>query len=119
VFSRGKNANAKDESQAMDAELVQQIGRRQMELEWLKNNLSSSHAPEQRKLVDHDHPERSISRQDAPLGLARSTLHYRPTPVCESTLRIMARIDALDLEDPCRGIRRMVDYPANKGNPNS
>jgi putative transposase len=34
------------------------------------------------------------------LGLPRSTLYYRPTPVRESTLRIMARIDALYLGTP-------------------
>jgi putative transposase len=32
--------------------------------------------------------------------------------VRESTLRIMARIDALYLEDPCSGSRRMVAYLA-------
>ena len=47
----------------------------------------------------------------------RSTLYYRPTPVRESTLRIMARIDALYLEDPCSGSRRMVDYLARDGIP--
>ena len=52
------------------------------------------------KLVDHDHPELSVSRQCLLLGLRRSTLYYRPIPVRESTLRIMARIDALYLEDP-------------------
>ena len=35
----------------------------------------------------------------------------------ESTLRIMARIDALYLEDPCSGSRRMVDYLARDGIP--
>jgi len=54
----------------------------------------------------------SVSRQCALLGLPRSTLYYRPTPVRVSTLRIMARIDALYLEDPCSGSRRMVDYLA-------
>jgi len=68
-------------------------------------------------LVDHDHPELTISRQCALLGLPRSTLYYRPTPVRESTLRIMARIDALYLEDPCSGSRRMVDYLARDGIP--
>ena len=38
-------------------------------------------------------------------------------PVRESTLRIMARIDALYLEDPCSGSRRMVDYLAREGIP--
>jgi len=51
------------------------------------------------------------------LGLPRSTLYYRPTQVRESTLRIMARIDALYLEDPCSGSRRMVDYLAREGIP--
>ena len=35
----------------------------------------------------------------------------------ESTLRIMARIDALYLEDPCSGSRRMVGYLARDGIP--
>jgi len=51
------------------------------------------------------------------LGLARSTLYYQPISVRESTLRIMARIDVLYLEDPCSGIRRMVDYMARDGIP--
>jgi putative transposase len=37
--------------------------------------------------------------------------------VRESTLRIMARIDALYLEDPCSGSRRMVGYLAREGLP--
>jgi putative transposase len=37
--------------------------------------------------------------------------------VRESTLRIMARIDAHYLEDPCSGSRRMVGYLARNGIP--
>ncbi|WP_315856428.1 IS3 family transposase [Synechococcus sp. J7-Johnson] len=68
-------------------------------------------------MVDHDHPDLSVSRQCALLGLPRSTLYYQPTPVRASTLRIMARIDAHYLEDPCSGSRRMVDYLARDGIP--
>ncbi len=69
-----------------------------------KKSLSCSDARELRKLVDHNHPEVSVgSCQCALLGLPRSTLYYRPTPVPASTLRIMARIDALYLEDPLSG----------------
>jgi len=82
-----------------------------------QKNLSCSDARELRKLVDHDHPELSVSRQCALLGLPRSTLHYRPISVRESALQIMARIDALYLEDPCSGSRRMVDYLAREGIP--
>jgi putative transposase len=82
-----------------------------------QKSLSCSDARELRKLVDHGHPELSVSRQCALLGLPRSTLYYRPTPVRASTLRIMARIDALYLEDPCSGSRRMVEYLAREGIP--
>jgi hypothetical protein len=50
-------------------------GRLQLELAWLKKNLSCSYAYELRKLIDQDHPELSIGRQSVLLGLARST-HY-------------------------------------------
>jgi transposase-like protein len=36
LFTRGKKSNDKEEGQAKEAELIQQIGRLQMELEWLK-----------------------------------------------------------------------------------
>jgi len=36
LFTRGKKSNANEEVQAKEAELFQQIGRLQMELEWLK-----------------------------------------------------------------------------------
>jgi len=85
-----------------------------MELEWLTKNLSCSDTHGLRQLTDHDHPELSISRQCALLGLPRTTLYYRPTPVRTSPLRIMARIDALYLKDPCSGSRRMVDSLARE-----
>jgi len=62
LFTRGKKKKNTGDSQVKEAELFQQIGKLQMELEWLKNSLSSSDARELRKLVDHDHPELSVSR---------------------------------------------------------
>ena len=88
-----------------------------MELEWLKKSLSCSDGRELRKLVESDHPELSVSRQCALMGLPRSTLYYRPIPVRESTLRIMELIDTFYLEGPCSGSRRMVGYLARDGIP--
>ncbi|AFY27470.1 IS3 family transposase [Cyanobium gracile] len=117
LFTRGKKTQAKDESQAKEAELFQQIGKLQMELEWLKKSLNSSDARELRKLVDRGHPDLTVTRQCELLGLPRSTLYYQPVPVRDSTLQIMARIDALYLEDPTAGSRRMVHYLARDGIP--
>ena len=68
LFTRGMKTKDKDEGQAKEAELFQQIERLQMELKWLKKSLSCS-------------------------------------------------IDALYLEHPCSGSRRMVDYLAREGTP--
>ena len=75
-------------------------------------NLSCSDARALRKLVDSGHPGLSVSRQYALLSLHRSTLHYRPKPVQESTLQIMVRIDTFYMENSCRGSRRMMGYLA-------
>jgi putative transposase len=48
-----------------------------------------------RKLVDHDPPELTVGRQYELLGLPQSTPYDQPVPLRESTLRIMARFDAL------------------------
>ncbi len=113
----GKKTQAKDESQAKEAELFQQIGKLQMELEWLKKVSTALMPVNCEKLVDHDHPELTVSRQCELLGLPRTSLNDQPVPVRESTLRIMARIDAVYLEDPTAGSRRMVQYLARDGIP--
>ncbi|WP_259731356.1 hypothetical protein [Synechococcus sp. CS-1325] len=48
---------------AKEAELLQQIGQLQIELEWLKKSLICSDACDLRKLVDHDHPDLNITRR--------------------------------------------------------
>ena len=110
LFTRGKKTEAKAESQAKEEESFQQFGKLQMEPEWLNKNFSSCDARELRRLIGSNHPELSVNRQSELLGLPRSTHYYRPTPRRESTLGVMARINALYLEDPCSGSRRMVDY---------
>jgi hypothetical protein len=103
LFTSGKKSKDKKESRAKEAELFKQIGWLRMELEWLRKTLNCSEARELLGLVDHDHPEPSLSRQWALLGLPQSTLSDPPTPVRDSTLRIMATIDALYL-DPIRAL---------------
>jgi putative transposase len=63
LFIRGNKNKDKEEVQAKEAELFQQMGRLQMELEWLTKTLSCSDAHDLRKQVDHDQPELSVSRQ--------------------------------------------------------
>ena len=112
LFSKGKKTKDKAEGRPRRPSCSSRSGVYRWSWSGSKKSLSCSDARERRKLVDHDHPKLSISRQCALLGLPRSTLDYRPTPVRESTLQIMARIDALYLEDPYSGSRQMVGYLA-------
>jgi transposase-like protein len=74
VFSNGSQA-AMTDTEAEKAELFEQIGRLKMELEWLKKKSDGS--PQlPRPLVESDHPELSVRRQCALLGLSRSSLYY-------------------------------------------
>src|SRR5262249_18413794 len=64
-------------AQARGAELYEKIGRLKMELEWMEKKLPPSAEP-QRPLIDVGHPELSVRRQCALLGLNRSSLYYEP-----------------------------------------
>ncbi|MFN9547538.1 MAG: transposase [Cyanobacteriota bacterium] len=80
LFTRGKKTKDKEEGQAKEAELFQQIGRLQMELEWLKKNRSCSDTHELRKLVDHDHP-RADQKSCGSWGSGRLSIG-RPVVIC-------------------------------------
>jgi putative transposase len=85
-----------------------------MDLKRLIKSLRCSDARKLRKLVDHEHLAISICRKCALLEMPLSVYCYCQMPFREPTLRIMARIDALFLEDPCSVSRRMVEYLARE-----
>jgi putative transposase len=82
-----------------------------------QKNLGGCDAHDLRKLVDHEDCQLPLSREFWLLWLPWPNLNYKPIPVPEFTLRIMARIDALYLDDPAFGGRRMVDDLANESIP--
>jgi putative transposase len=53
-------------------------------------------------MIDRTHPL-PVRRQCQLLKLARSTAYYQPTPVSETTLALMRRIDELHLTIPLPG----------------
>lgn len=56
-----------------------------------------------------------MRRQCELLGLARSTVYYRPEPVPESDLALMRLLDELHLERPFLGSRRLKDALEDQG----
>src|SRR5262249_6475002 len=71
-------------------------------------------------MVEPAHPELSVRRQCALLGLARSSLYYPAAGVSPEDLRLMRRIDAEYTEHPFYGSRRLAvvlstpEEPANR-----
>ena len=56
-----------------------------------------------------------MRRQCQLLKLARSTAYYQPTPVSETALALMRRIDALHLVHPFAGARMLRDLLRQEG----
>jgi putative transposase len=63
---------------------------------------------QQRALIEVDHPQLSVRRQCALLGLARSTLYYQPAPETAENLKLMRLIDEEYTAHPFFGSRRMT-----------
>jgi putative transposase len=59
----------------------------------------------------------SIVRQCALLGLSRASVYYTPRPVNEIDLTLMRRLDALHLEHPFLGARKLAKLLHEAGHP--
>ena len=59
------------------------------------------------ELVEKDHPKLSIRAQCDLLGVARSTLDYRPVERSSEEKRLIRLLDEIYLKDPCLGTRRL------------
>ncbi len=70
---------------------------------------------ERRALVEPAHPELSIRRQCALLGLSRASYYYEPAPDDPLNLELMRRIDAQYLETPFYGWPKMTVVLRNQG----
>ncbi len=72
-----------------------------------------------RALIEPEHPDLSIRRQCALLGLSRASYYYAAVPEDPLNLELMRRIDAQYLETPFYGWPKMTvalrkqGYPVN------
>lgn len=65
-------------------------------------------------MIDREH-RLPVTRQAKVLNLSRGSAYYRPQPVSEQDLALMRRIDALHLELPFYGARRLRDQLNREG----
>jgi putative transposase len=76
--------------------------------------LSAEH---KRPLIDVGHPELSVRRQCALLGLNRSSLYYEPASETPENLRLMRLIDEQYTAYPFYGSRRITAWLIQQGEP--
>jgi putative transposase len=74
-------------------------------------------ASDRRAKLERAHPDLSIRRQCAMLGVARSGVYRKPRPVNDNDLEAMRRIDALFTAHPFYGARRIARTLSKDGFP--
>lgn len=70
---------------------------------------------EKRALIEPAHPQLSVRRQCALLGLARSTLYDRPFGESATNLQLMRALDEQYTATPFYGVRRMTAWLRSQG----
>src|SRR5213082_627045 len=74
-------------------------------------------AETKRPLIEAGHPELSVRRQCALLGLSRSSLYYEPAAETAENLRLMRLIDQEYTAHPFLGSRRLTKWLIGQGEP--
>jgi putative transposase len=115
AFSRD-GACPHPEQQKRGVELYEQIGRLNMELEWLKKKLPDS-VKAKRAMIDVGALRISIRRQCALIGLNRSTFYGAPVTASAFNLQLMRLIDEQYTKTPFYGWPRMTAHLRRLGLP--
>jgi len=97
IFGRRKAEDAKA-SEQHEARLYEQVGKLQVELEWMKKKLGSLALTTEakRKMVQRDSRDIPVVRQCELLRLPRSSLYYRPQREAESEAFEQRLLNAID-----------------------
>ncbi|MGJ0395056.1 MAG: IS3 family transposase [Methylocystis sp.] len=90
------------------------IGELTLENGFFVRRAHKSGIAERKKMIDRDH-DLSIARQSKALGVARSSVYYKPRPVSAEDLDLMRRLDKLHLEHPFAGARMLRDLLRREG----
>lgn len=115
VFSDKREKHHASEN-ALREELCRQIGKRKVELDWLKKNSEQDPAL-RRRLIDPECQEISIRRQCELPGVNRSSVYRSSSPVSQETLDLMRFIDEQSTRTPFYGVLRMTAWLRKEGHP--
>ncbi|WP_425127333.1 IS3 family transposase [Burkholderia gladioli] len=83
------------------------IGQLTLENDFLGKRAQQSGIAERKEMIDRKHAL-PIAQQARLVGVARSSVYYRPQPVSEADQLLMRRIDELHMEFPFAGARMLA-----------
>ncbi|WP_371824415.1 IS3 family transposase [Methylocystis sp. MJC1] len=81
---------------------------------FFRGRAQQSRPAERKAMIDRSHAF-PIKGQAKMLGLARSTVYYKPRPVSTEDLKLMRRLDELHLDYPFAGARMLRDLLRREG----
>ena len=103
------------ETEELTDRLYQQIGKLQVELEWLKKNLTIS-VKKNRKIIDPANKLLTIGMQCSLINLSRSTYYYSPVGITAEEIEIMKAIDRIYTKHPFYGVGKITECLRRAGN---
>ena len=112
IFSSGKVAEAEADEQ-LRAELYQQIGKLQVEVDCLKKVGTFALAERRGWIEGRD--DLSIVRQCELTGISRAGLYYTPVEESAENLESMRLLDEQYTRTPFYGVRRMKHWLSQQG----
>jgi putative transposase len=113
IFVDGRRGKGRAEEVEKEA-LYEEIGRLQVELDWLKKKLACSDE-DRREWVEPEHSRLSVRRQCELLGVNRASLYYRAVGEGAESLELRRRIDEEYTRCPFYGSRRLTAWLRAQG----
>jgi len=107
IFNNKRGPRSEPNTELIDR-LYKQIGKQQVELNWLKKSLTLS-LEIKRKIIEPENSKIGIQRQCSLIDLCRSSYYYSPIGVSQEELEIMEKIDRIYTAYPFYGIRKITE----------
>jgi putative transposase len=106
IFSARRNKKDKENQELID-QLYMQVGQLTVELDWVKKSLDMT-LDQKRLAIDCRHQKISVLRQCELLGMARSSLYYKPCRDTTYNEQLMRLLDEQYIETPFYGVDKMT-----------
>ncbi|UCE55132.1 MAG: IS3 family transposase [Desulfobacterales bacterium] len=108
IFAKGQKSRQQSEEQI--DELYRQIGKLQVERDFLFQKAQSLSRKQRKQMIDSSEPNLSVMSQCQLLNISRASFYYKHKPIKAEDLQLMRLIDEQYLKTPSWGSRSMRNH---------